>query len=103
MAMSCSRRVLAAVTLLPFALAVCSGVAHADNVAAAGQASNSAVAGVLGSGVGGANLGNSATVQQVATGWGASNQNNTSQANGSGFTATGQANTNHSAVVDPTP
>jgi hypothetical protein len=46
----------------------------------------------VGSGVGGKNSGNSATTQQVATGAGASNQNNTAQVNGSAFTAIDQKN-----------
>ncbi|MGW6413415.1 hypothetical protein ACWF95_41240, partial [Streptomyces vinaceus] len=55
--------------------------------------SNASVASIIGSGVGGNNSGNSSTSQQVATGSGASNQNNTAQVNGSAFTAIQQDNT----------
>ncbi|MFJ3859141.1 hypothetical protein ACIPRL_23185 [Streptomyces sp. NPDC090085] len=82
-------RVIAAVSALPLAVALFGGVASADN-----DGSNATVAGVIGSGVGGDNLGNSATSQQVATGPGASNQNNTAQVNGSAFTNIDQDTTN---------
>lgn len=99
-----SIRVTAALASLPLALAVLGGVAHADNGAgASGTASNAALAGILGSGVGGSNLGNSATAQQVASGFGASNQNNGAQSNGSGSTAVGQSNSNASLVWNPLP
>ncbi|MEU6755400.1 hypothetical protein [Streptomyces sp. NPDC046685] len=74
-------RVIAAVAALPLAVALFGGVASADN-------------GIIGSGVGGDNHGNSSTSQQVATGSGASNQNNTAQVNGSAFTAINQSNSN---------
>ncbi|MEV0260405.1 hypothetical protein AB0I49_03545 [Streptomyces sp. NPDC050617] len=93
MASTRTTRVLAAVAALPLAAAFFTGVAHADNGALAGKGSNSAVAGVVGSGVGGNNLGNSTTTQQVATGAGASNQNNNASVNGSAFTAIDQDNT----------
>lgn len=85
-------RVLAAVSALPLAAALFSGVAAADNGAFAGDGSNAAVASVIGSGVGGDNSGNSSTSQQQAVGSGASNQNNTAQVNGSAFTAIDQSN-----------
>ncbi|MGY1499188.1 hypothetical protein ACW4TU_21825 [Streptomyces sp. QTS52] len=85
-------RVLAAVSALPLAVALFSGVATADNGAFADDGSNSAVAGIIGSGVGGNNNGNSSTSQQQAVGSGASNQNNTAQVNGSAFTAIDQSN-----------
>ncbi|MET9568848.1 hypothetical protein ACFYNW_10790 [Streptomyces virginiae] len=49
---------------------------------------------IIGSGVGGDNNGNSFTSRQVATGSGASNQNNTAEVNGSAFTALHQSNSN---------
>ncbi|MCX4549445.1 hypothetical protein OG204_19660 [Streptomyces sp. NBC_01387] len=85
-------RALAAVAALPLAAALFTGVASADNGAIAGSGSNASVAGVVGSGVGHDNNGNSTTTQQVATGAGASNQNNTASVNGSAFTAIHQAN-----------
>ncbi|MDW4910611.1 hypothetical protein RB628_36130 [Streptomyces sp. ADMS] len=85
-------RVLAAVSALPLAAALFSGVASADNGAFADDGSNAAVAGIIGSGVGGDNNGNSSTSQQQAVGSGASNQNNTAQVNGSAFTAIDQSN-----------
>ncbi|MFE2285645.1 hypothetical protein ACFXDJ_15930 [Streptomyces sp. NPDC059443] len=104
MASTRSIRVMAAVASLPFAFALLSGVARADNGAgAAGTASNAALADILGSGVGGSNLGNSSTAQQVASGFGASNQNNGAQSNGSGFTAIGQSNSHESFIYNPLP
>ncbi|MFD5147443.1 MULTISPECIES: hypothetical protein [unclassified Streptomyces] len=104
MASTRSIRVMAAAASLPLAFALFSGVAQADNGAgAAGTASNAALAGVLGSGVGGSNAGNSSTAQQVASGFGASNQNNGAQANGSGFTAIGQSNAHESFIYNPLP
>jgi hypothetical protein len=85
-------RVFAAVSALPLAAALFSGVAAADNGAFADDGSNAAVASVIGSGVGGNNNGNSSTSQQQAVGSGASNQNNTAQVNGSAFTAIDQSN-----------
>ena len=85
-------RVLAAVSALPLAAALFSGVAAADNGAFADNGSNAAVASVIGSGVGGNNNGNSSTSQQQAVGSDASNQNNTAQVNGSAFTAIDQSN-----------
>ncbi|MGW7050127.1 hypothetical protein [Streptomyces sp. NPDC054887] len=85
-------RVIAAVAALPFAAALLSGVAVADNGSFANNGSNAAVATISGSGVAGHNGGNSTTTQQVATGSGASNQNNTASVNGSGFTAIDQDN-----------
>ncbi|MFD7439800.1 hypothetical protein [Streptomyces sp. NPDC059909] len=85
-------RALAAVAALPLAVALFSGVAQADNGAFAGDGSNASVATISGSGVGNDNYGNSTTTQQVATGAGASNQNNTASVNGSAFTAIDQSN-----------
>ncbi|MFE2474798.1 hypothetical protein [Streptomyces sp. NPDC001194] len=101
MASNRSIRALAAVAALPFAVALFAGTARADNGAGAGVSSNAAVGEILGSGVAGANLGNSSTTQQVATGSGASNQGNGAQANGAGSTAIGQSN--GSLVFHPVP
>ncbi|MFI6640328.1 hypothetical protein [Streptomyces sp. NPDC050504] len=87
-------RVIAAVSALPLAAALFTGVAAADNGAFAGNGSNAGVATISGSGVGGDNFGNSATTQQQAVGSGASNQSNTAQVNGSAFTVIDQANVN---------
>ncbi|MEU6669449.1 hypothetical protein [Streptomyces sp. NPDC046727] len=91
-------RILAAVSALPLAAALFTGVASADNGALADDGSSSGVAAVLGSGVGGDNNGNSSTTNQNAVGAGASNQSNTAQVNGSAFTAVQQGNAN--VVVD---
>ncbi|WP_175412420.1 hypothetical protein [Streptomyces sp. TRM64462] len=85
-------RVLAAVAALPLAAALFGGVAQADNGGFANDGSNASVATIIGSGVGGENSGNSTTTQQVATGSGASNQNNTASVNGSAWTAIDQGN-----------
>ncbi|MFF8843567.1 hypothetical protein ACF08N_12680 [Streptomyces sp. NPDC015127] len=85
-----SARTLAAVAALPLALALFTGVAQADNGGFADDGSNASVATIIGSGVAGGNLGNSTTTQQVATGAGASNQNNTANVIGSGFTVVDQ-------------
>ena len=91
-------RVIAAVSALPLAAVLFAGVATADNGAIADDGSSAAVTnaaqGLIGSGVGGDNYGNSATTQQQATGSGASNQSNTAQVNGSAFTAVQQGNEN---------
>ncbi|MFD0267034.1 hypothetical protein ACFVGY_10610 [Streptomyces sp. NPDC127106] len=87
-------RALAAVASLPLAAALCGGVASADNGAFADDGSNASVAGIVGSGVGGSNLGNSSTSQQVATGSGASNQSNSAQVNGPALAGIQQANSN---------
>ncbi|MER7763515.1 hypothetical protein [Streptomyces sp. NPDC097619] len=80
------------------------GTAQADdNAAAAADKSNATVAGVLGSGVLGDNVGSSSTAQQVATGWGASNQNNNAQSTGNGFTVIGQSNAKDAVVFHPLP
>ncbi|MFJ9865555.1 hypothetical protein [Streptomyces sp. NPDC101165] len=87
-------RVLAAVSALPLAAALFTGVAAADNGAFADNGSNAGVASVIGSGVGHDNHGNSSTTQQNAVGSGASNQSNTAQVNGSAWTALQQGNEN---------
>ncbi|GGJ83140.1 hypothetical protein GCM10011583_13510 [Streptomyces camponoticapitis] len=85
-------RVFAAVAALPLAAALFTGSATADDFADDG--SNASVATIVGSGVGDDNSGNSTTTQQTATGAGASNQNNTANVNGSGFTVIDQSNEN---------
>ncbi|GGJ14256.1 hypothetical protein [Streptomyces brasiliensis] len=87
-------RVLAAVSALPLAAALFTGVAAADNGAIADDGSNAGVASIVGSGVGHDNNGNSSTTQQNAVGSGASNQSNTAQVNRSAFTAVQQGNEN---------
>ncbi|WP_434592193.1 hypothetical protein [Streptomyces sp. A5-4] len=94
MATTRTARTFAVLAALPLAAALFSGVAVADNGSFANNGSNASVATVNGSGVGHDNNGNSTTTQQVATGSGASNQNNTAAVNGSGFTAIDQSNEN---------
>ncbi|MFJ9612550.1 hypothetical protein [Streptomyces noursei] len=84
-------RVLAVALALPFAAALCAGVAQADNGGFASNGSSAASTSQVG-GVGGINNGNSTTGQQVANGPGASNQNNTASVNGHGFTVIDQGN-----------
>ncbi|EMF00478.1 hypothetical protein J7W19_16855 [Streptomyces mobaraensis NBRC 13819 = DSM 40847] len=88
-------RILAAVAALPMAALLFAGSAQADDGPRgqlANRGSNAAIAGVVGSGVGGSNHGNSTTSQQVATGAGATNQENTANVTGSGHTAIQQEN-----------
>ncbi|MFJ9905421.1 hypothetical protein ACIRVK_21435 [Streptomyces sp. NPDC101152] len=85
-------RIIAAVSALPLAAALFTGVAAADNGALAGNGSNAGVASVVGGGVGHDNKGNSSTTNQNAVGSGASNQSNTAQVDGSAFTAVQQGN-----------
>ncbi|MBQ0827831.1 hypothetical protein [Streptomyces tagetis] len=91
-------RVVAAVAALPLAAALFGGIATADSGALADDGSRAtateAYSGILGSGVGRDNSGNSATTQQQAVGSGASNQSNTAQVDGSAFTAVNQGNAN---------
>ncbi|MFD7131109.1 hypothetical protein [Streptomyces sp. NPDC059894] len=87
-------RVIAAVSALPLAAALFTGVAVADNGGFADDGSNAGVASVVGSGVGDDNNGNSSTTQQNAVGAGASNQSNTAQVDDSAFTAVNQGNSN---------
>ncbi|MEU6550739.1 hypothetical protein ABZ915_10695 [Streptomyces sp. NPDC046915] len=87
-------RVLAAVSALPLAVALFAGVASADNGALAGNGSNAGASSVSGSGVGLDNYGNSSTTGQNAVGFGASNQSNTAQVNGSVLTPIQQGNDN---------
>lgn len=87
-------RIIAAVSALPLAAALFTGVAAADNGALAGNGSNAGVASVVGSGVGHDNKGNSSTTNQNAVGSSASNQSNTAQVDGSAFTAVQQGNEN---------
>ncbi|MFD5622670.1 hypothetical protein [Streptomyces yangpuensis] len=94
-------RVIAAAAALPLAVALFGGVASADNGSFANDGSNASVVGIIGSGVGGDNNGNSSTSQQVATGSGASNQSNSAQANGSALTAINQGNANVAVDFHP--
>ncbi|MFC9506588.1 hypothetical protein [Streptomyces sp. NPDC057002] len=98
-------RVIAAVSALPLAAALFSGIATADNGSFADNGSIASVteaeAGVLGSGVGGDNFGTSSTTNQQAVGDGASNQSNTAQVNGSAFTAVNQGNDNTAVSFTP--
>ncbi|WP_327718058.1 hypothetical protein OG381_23630 [Streptomyces sp. NBC_00490] len=94
-------RLIAAVSALPLAAALFTGVATADNGGFADDGSNAGVASIVGSGVGGTNNGNSSTTQQNAVGSGASNQSNTAQVNGSAFTAINQGNDNTSINFTP--
>ena len=94
-------RVIAAVSALPLAAALFTGVAAADNGAIADDGSNAGVASVVGSGVGHDNNGNSSTTQQNAVGSGASNQSNTAQVDGSAFTAINQGNENVAVSFSP--
>ncbi|GHH95254.1 hypothetical protein [Streptomyces capillispiralis] len=91
-------RVIAAVSALPLAAALFTGVAAADDGALADDGSiataTSSEADALGSGVGGDNFGNSATGQQQATGFGAANESNTAQVTGSAFTTVNQGDGN---------
>ncbi|MGW3007300.1 hypothetical protein ACWC9R_00445 [Streptomyces sp. NPDC001219] len=94
MASTRTARAVAVVAALPFAAALFTGVAQADNGGFATSGSSSAATSQTGTGVGGDNLGNSTTGQQVANGAGASNQNNTASVNGtSGPTDVQQTNT----------
>lgn len=93
MASTRTARVIAVAAALPFAAALFSGVAQADNGGFATGGSSSAATSQTGTGVGGDNLGNSTTGQQVANEYGASNQNNTASVNGtSGPTRIDQTN-----------
>ncbi|WP_327155756.1 hypothetical protein [Streptomyces tubercidicus] len=93
MASTRTARVIAVAAALPFAAALFSGVAQADNGGFATGGSSSAATSQTGTGVGGDNHGNSTTGQQVANGAGASNQNNTASVNGtSGPTRIDQTN-----------
>ncbi|QXE35954.1 hypothetical protein KQY30_18490 [Streptomyces sp. GMY02] len=84
-------RAFAALAALPLAAALFTGVAQADDDAFSDW--NASVATLVG-GVGGHNFGNSTTTQQVATGAGASNQNNTANVIGAGLTTIDQSNEN---------
>jgi hypothetical protein len=101
MASSRTARVLAAVAAVPLAAALFAGTAAADTGAIAGDRSNAGVAGVVGSGVGHNNSGNSSTTGQQAIGAGASNRSNTAQVNGSAFTAVQQGNENVAIYFTP--
>lgn len=92
MASTRTARTIAVAAALPFAVALLSGVAQADNGGFASNGASSAATSQTGTGVGGDNNGNSTTGQQVANGAGASNQNNTASVNGSGPAYIGQSN-----------
>ncbi|CAM5405761.1 hypothetical protein [Streptomyces griseomycini] len=102
-------RVIAAVSALPLAAVLLTGVAAADSgaladdgsIATAVHTETETEAGVLGSGVGGDNFGNAATTQQQATGSGASNQSNTAQVNGSVATSLNQGDGNVAISFSP--
>ncbi|SDD74405.1 hypothetical protein [Streptomyces prasinopilosus] len=98
-------RALAAVSALPLAAALFTGVAAADDGASADSGSDvtaaTATAGVLGSGTGGDDSGNSDTMQQQAVGSDASNENNSFQVNGSAFTTVHQGNDNVTINFSP--
>ncbi|MFI5818741.1 hypothetical protein ACIA8I_06265 [Streptomyces rishiriensis] len=94
-------RVIAAVSALPLAAALFTGVATADSGGFADDGSNAGVASVVGSGVGHDNRGNSSTTQQNAVGSGASTQSDTAQVNGSAFTALNQGNSNVAVGFTP--
>jgi hypothetical protein len=98
-------RVVAALSALPLAAALFTGVAAADNGAFADNGSIASVTeteqGVLGSGVGGDNFGNAATTQQQALGDGTSNQSNTAQVNGTEPTTVNQGNANTAVTFSP--
>lgn len=86
MASTRTARVTAVAAALPFAVALLSGVAQADNGGFANNGSSSAAVSQGGIAVGGENNGNATNGQQVANGEGASNQNNTASVNGAGHT-----------------
>ncbi|WP_069813718.1 hypothetical protein [Streptomyces sp. TP-A0874] len=79
-------RALATVAALPLTALLFSGVAQADtgSGAWAGRGSNASSASIVGSGVADDNFGNSTTSQQLATGFGASNENSTANVTGFG-------------------
>ncbi|NKQ28725.1 hypothetical protein [Streptomyces galbus] len=94
-------RVVAAVSALPLAAALFTGMAAADNGGFADDGSNAGVASIVGSGVGHNNNGNSSTSQQNAVGSGATNQSNTAQVDGSAFTAINQGNSSVGVTFFP--
>jgi hypothetical protein len=87
-------RAIAAVSALPLAAALFTGVAAADNGGFADDGSNAGVASIVGSGVGHNNSGNSSTTQQNAVGSGGSNQSNTAQFKDSAYETVNQGNEN---------
>lgn len=101
MASSRTARVLAAVAAVPLAAALFAGTAAADTGVIAGDGSNAGIAGVVGSGVGHDNSGNSSTTGQQAIGTGASNRSNTAQVNGSAFPSVQQGNENVAVHFTP--
>ncbi|UQA94186.1 hypothetical protein [Streptomyces halobius] len=85
-------RVLAVAAAPPFAVALLSGVAQADNGGFANDGSSSAAVSQGGVAVGSDSNGNTTNGQQVANGEGASNQNNSASVNGAGHTYLDQTN-----------
>ncbi|GHC36054.1 hypothetical protein [Streptomyces cinnamoneus] len=86
-------RLFAALAALPMVALLFAGAAQADDGGQlANRGSNAAAAGIVGSGVGGKNYGNSTTTLQQATGSGATNQANTASVIGHGHTAIRQDN-----------
>lgn len=94
---------LAAAPLAAGLLLACAGTASADNGALAGHGSNSSVVSNVGSGnIFGTVNGNYNSTQQVATGSGASNQNNNLQAkDNTGFIFSDQGNRDFNFVFAP--
>ncbi|GAA0901788.1 hypothetical protein [Streptomyces thermoalcalitolerans] len=101
MASSRTARVLAAVAAVPLAAALFTGTAAADTGAVAGDGSNAGVAGIVGSGVGRDNSGNSSITGQQAVGTGASNRSDSAQVNGSAYTAVQQGEENVAVYFTP--
>lgn len=90
-----------AVTALPMAAALFTGVAVADNGGIADDGSNAGVTSVVGGGVGHDNSGNPSITQQSAVGAGASNRSDVAQVNGSVFAAVNQGNGNTAVAFSP--
>ncbi|GAA2369116.1 MULTISPECIES: hypothetical protein [Streptomyces] len=97
-------RVIAAAASVPLAVGLLGGTAHAligDAEAQAGIASDATAVSALGSGVLGVNTGNSGTIQQGATGTGATNQSNAAQVKDAAFVAIDQDTTNFQVIFSP--
>ncbi|WP_035847423.1 hypothetical protein [Kitasatospora azatica] len=106
MARNRTARIVAALAAAPLAaglLLAGAGAAFAENGAGAGDGSNAAVVSNIGSGnIFGTVDGNSNWTQQVATGSGASNQNNTlASKDNSGFIYADQSNKNVDILFAP--
>ncbi|CAL9477037.1 hypothetical protein SUDANB171_02951 [Streptomyces sp. enrichment culture] len=97
-------RVIAAAASVPLAVGLLGGTAHAlvgDSGALAGLASDATAISTVGSGVAGINTGNSGTIQQGATGTGATNQSNAAQVKDAAFVAIDQDTTNFQVIFTP--